>query len=339
MSTGSLLSASSRRMSTSTLSTRSSRFINRSLHSVVLSMCSEAHLMWWSRSTDRWCRSTDMAGPRSLEQPRKNMSVLISPVSFSSRRVKSRSRSPSGMSSIFMRWRTIGFVSAMWSSSRLRSPLPSVSASLKICSRDDMTFASSFRFSFPSFSSFALALARVLSTTTPTMVFRRASTAMHMNGMKMITSQLYLRISGPMSMSDHLSRVMTWNRVYSDLGTVPQYSSFVQSEAPKLNSLECTPLPTTMVMRMAKTHMTSSSISETQPTAFVVPPISPRMSQSSRKVGELMRFTNLPRCRMRKAVKNFRPESLTPTRLRNMSKMRHCTRQKSKQLKASKPAV
>ena len=26
----------------------------------------------------------------------------------------------------------------------------------------------------------------------PTMVFRRASTAMHMNGMKMITSQLYL---------------------------------------------------------------------------------------------------------------------------------------------------
>ena len=44
-------------------------------------------------------RSTDMAGPRSLEQPRKNMSVLISPVSFSSRRVKSRSRSPSGMSS------------------------------------------------------------------------------------------------------------------------------------------------------------------------------------------------------------------------------------------------
>mmetsp|Transcript_11165 Transcript_11165/g.29746 ORF Transcript_11165/g.29746 Transcript_11165/m.29746 type:complete len:223 (+) Transcript_11165:453-1121(+) len=222
MSTGSFSSASSRRISTSTLSTRSSRFIMRSQHSVVLSTCSADHLMWWSRSTDRWCRSTDMAGPRSLEQPRKNMSVLISPVSFSSRRVKSRSRSPSGMSSIFRRWRTTGFRSAPESSSRVRWPLPFVSASLKIFSRVARTFPSSSRFSFPSFSSFALALANVLSTTTPTMVFMRASTVMHMNGMKMSTSQLYLSISGPTSPSDHLSRVMTWNREYSDLGTVPQ---------------------------------------------------------------------------------------------------------------------
>mmetsp|Transcript_95381 Transcript_95381/g.269970 ORF Transcript_95381/g.269970 Transcript_95381/m.269970 type:complete len:318 (+) Transcript_95381:129-1082(+) len=221
MSTGSFSSTSSLMMSTSTMSTWSSSSPRNRLTSTMCPMMLWVQPMFLLRSIDIWWRSLASAGPRSLQAPRKNISVLMKPVPSSSRRVKSRSRSFAAMSSIFRRSFTRMFFIIACSSVRSSSPLPSVSASWKIFFSEAKTCESIACFSLCSFSSFARAMLSVLSTMTPTMVFRSAKKPKFMKTMKRMTTQLSFFTSGQ-AIDPQESRVRTWHSEYIDFGTVSQ---------------------------------------------------------------------------------------------------------------------
>mmetsp|Transcript_80931 Transcript_80931/g.229129 ORF Transcript_80931/g.229129 Transcript_80931/m.229129 type:complete len:253 (-) Transcript_80931:530-1288(-) len=234
-STGSFSSWSPLTTSTSMVSTRSSSSPSAQVACTVPLRCASAARMWRSRSTVIWWRSMAMAGPRSREQPRKNMSVLIWPEPSSSSSAWSQWRSLIGISSMRMRSRTDRFFSIAASSSLSSSPPLSMSASRKISRRDSITTASFLCLSAASRSSFAMALESVRSTTTPTMVFRSASTAAHRKAVKTVTSQGLCLTSGQASESDHLSPVSVWKREYMERETLLQYASFDQADRLKSN--------------------------------------------------------------------------------------------------------
>mmetsp|Transcript_29905 Transcript_29905/g.95362 ORF Transcript_29905/g.95362 Transcript_29905/m.95362 type:complete len:302 (-) Transcript_29905:782-1687(-) len=221
-SMGSFSSPSPFTMSTSTAPMCCNKAARVALALLVALMLESATAMCRPRSTDMCCKSMAIAGPRSLEQPRKNVSVLMRPLWSSSSCPWSQYRSFVGISSIFIRSRTPGLFMTSTSSSMSSCPLLSVSASLKISLRDSMTIASVFSFSFALRSSFATALVRVVSTTTPTMVFNSTRTARQRKELKTSTSHGYLLISGNERESDQPSPVRTWKSEYMDRGTSPQ---------------------------------------------------------------------------------------------------------------------
>mmetsp|Transcript_116528 Transcript_116528/g.277017 ORF Transcript_116528/g.277017 Transcript_116528/m.277017 type:complete len:253 (-) Transcript_116528:841-1599(-) len=123
------------------------------------------------RSMESWCKSQAIAGPLSLAQPRKNMSVFTVPLLSVSSKVKRRSRSLKGIFSILSRSRTFGLCTKACNSSMSSSPEPSVSPSWKIRRSESMTSVSALFLSSSSFSVLALAADSVHSTTTPMMAF------------------------------------------------------------------------------------------------------------------------------------------------------------------------
>mmetsp|Transcript_16715 Transcript_16715/g.27030 ORF Transcript_16715/g.27030 Transcript_16715/m.27030 type:complete len:237 (+) Transcript_16715:378-1088(+) len=188
-------------------------------------------VMYRLKSTDIRCISQASAGPRSLEQPLKNCSVFISPVPPSSSVSKSISKSFGGMSKSCILPLTVGFFSALRSSSRSSMPPPSVSASSKTTFKDSITFACIFWSSLASLSSLLVALISVVSTTTPTIMFNKPIVAMHMKGTIMTKIHGYTSKTGRIKDDDHLSKVMIWKSEYADFGTVPKYASLSHSDA------------------------------------------------------------------------------------------------------------
>mmetsp|Transcript_87313 Transcript_87313/g.271229 ORF Transcript_87313/g.271229 Transcript_87313/m.271229 type:complete len:260 (+) Transcript_87313:935-1714(+) len=117
-----------------------------------------------------------------------------------------------------------------------------------------------------------------------------------------------------------------------DLGTLPQYSSFVQEERRKSNSAESL-LPTAMVTSVAKTHSSSARSAATQATTFSVLLMPATTSQSSRMLGtSRRRFTKRVTWTTRRRLASLRPVSM-PARARpHTSTTLRRTRAKSRQL-------
>mmetsp|Transcript_21002 Transcript_21002/g.45430 ORF Transcript_21002/g.45430 Transcript_21002/m.45430 type:complete len:272 (-) Transcript_21002:1085-1900(-) len=167
-------------------------------------------------------RSRAIAGPRSLVQPRKNTSIRTVLSCSSARQSKSMCTSRTGMPNSWRAFLTFGFWTISESSCSSMSPDPSLSASVKIFSREAMVFVSfRMRFLF-SFSSLSRALRRVLSTTAPMMVFSKARDAMVMKAMNKTTIPVRASTIGQTRDPDHLSLVKTWNKLYTERVVVPQ---------------------------------------------------------------------------------------------------------------------
>mmetsp|Transcript_15607 Transcript_15607/g.25567 ORF Transcript_15607/g.25567 Transcript_15607/m.25567 type:complete len:258 (+) Transcript_15607:251-1024(+) len=192
--------------------------------------CRMRSLLWSQRSRfclrsmESWCRSQAIAGPRSLAQPRKNMSVFTFPVQSVSSRVKSKSKSANGIRNIFKRSRTWCLQINACSSSISSSPEPSVSPSWKILRKESITAASARSFSSSSLSEDAFAADSVHSTTTAIMEFMRAKAPMQKYDPKMTSSKGSVFTNGDTIELIQLSLVATWKSEKALRGTLPQYS-------------------------------------------------------------------------------------------------------------------